>query len=86
MVLVFEGVITVLMSYISIKGCWCVIPRNVNLKTGNSWWFLAIYYIPKLSLLLVALGLKLIGPHDDLLIVKKAIPDEQALWCDSDRK
>ena len=51
---------------------------NVNLKNGQ---FL-FYYVPCLSLLLAAIGTKLIGTQCDFQVGKQAVPDEQTLQND----
>ena len=40
-------------------------------------WFLTVYYVPKLSLLLAAIGKKLTGHHGGLQIGKYTAPDEE---------
>ena len=43
-------------------------------------WFLTVYYVPKISAMLVAIGTMLIGPHCGLHVGKYAVPDDPAMF------
>ena len=50
---------------------------NVNLKNGEFKSFLTVCYVPELSLLLAAIGAKLIGPHGDLQVDKQKVCQDE---------